>query len=123
MAKKRSLYPDYMDKVFMAGFIVFEAALAAALLYPAPIGQKIDFVAQYQPRPEWYFLWIYRLLRYFPGGLAVIGAVVIPVGFGLLIFFIPYIGRGGNGHVKASIIGAGILAAVIALTLVAVFTV
>ena len=123
MAKKRSLYPDYMDKVFMAGFLVVEATLAAALLAPTMIGQKIDFTAQYQPRPEWYFLWIYRLLRYFPGRLAFIGAVVIPLGFALLIFFMPYIDRGKQGRVKALIAGAGVLAVVLALTLIAAFAV
>ena len=34
--------------------------------------------ANYIPRPEWYFLGLFQLLKYFPGRWEVVGAIVIP---------------------------------------------
>ena len=34
--------------------------------------------SDYIPRPEWYFLGLFQLLKYFPGKLEVVGAIVIP---------------------------------------------
>jgi hypothetical protein len=34
--------------------------------------------SNYIPRPEWYFLGLFQLLKYFPGRWEVIGALVIP---------------------------------------------
>src|SRR3989344_7626835 len=42
----------------------------------------------YNPRPEWYFLFLFELLKSFPGSLETIAIVVIPgliVGFLLLL--------------------------------------
>jgi ubiquinol-cytochrome c reductase cytochrome b subunit len=50
--------------------------------------------SNYVPRPEWYFLGLFQLLKYFPGKLEVIGALVVPgVAFTLLALF-PWIDRG-----------------------------
>jgi len=48
----------------------------------------------YIPRPDWYFLGLFQLLKYFPGRLEVIGALVIP---GLAMTFLallPWLDRG-----------------------------
>jgi ubiquinol-cytochrome c reductase cytochrome b subunit len=34
--------------------------------------------ATYVPRPEWYFLGLFQLLKYFPGRWEIVGAIVIP---------------------------------------------
>src|SRR5262249_1332596 len=33
----------------------------------------------YPARPEWYFLFLFQLLKYFPGDLEIVGTVVIPL--------------------------------------------
>lgn len=118
---KRSLYPDYLPYVSAALLVALEAILATALLFPPRIGQAIDFAAPYQPRPEWYFLWIYQLLRYFPGGYAIFGTIIIPVLVALVFIFIPYIDKGKNGR-KKTIFAALVLFAVLAvLTIIPAF--
>lgn len=50
--------------------------------------------SDYSPRPEWYFLGLFQLLKYFPGRLEIIGALVVP---GLVLAFmaaLPWIDRG-----------------------------
>ncbi len=49
-------------------------------------------------RPEWYFLFLYQFLKYFPGGTEAIGAIWIPGFLLLLIFLMPIIGKWRLGH-------------------------
>ena len=115
--QRRRLYPDYILIVAAAALVAFEAIIAAALMFPPRIGRAIDFTAQYQPKPEWYFLWIYQLLRYFPGRSAFLGAVVLPVFFALLFILMPYLDRGPRGRAKALAAGVFLLAAAAVLTI------
>ena len=48
----------------------------------------------YVPRPEWYFLGLFQLLKYFPGRLEVIGALVVPGIAMTLLALLPWIDRG-----------------------------
>ena len=50
----------------------------------------------YIPRPEWYFLGLFQLLKYFPGRTEVIGAIVLPTGGLLLLAALPWIDRGSS---------------------------
>ena len=47
----------------------------------------------YVPRPEWYFLGLFQLLKYFPGRLELIGAVVLPGLVGLGLALLPWLDR------------------------------
>jgi ubiquinol-cytochrome c reductase cytochrome b subunit len=49
--------------------------------------------ATYVPRPEWYFLGLFQLLKYFPGRWEVVGALILP-GLALaLLALLPWIDR------------------------------
>ncbi len=49
-------------------------------------------------RPEWYFLFLFQTLKYFPGESMVIGAIVIPGIVMIALFLMPLIGRWEIGH-------------------------
>src|SRR5213593_4044885 len=49
-------------------------------------------------RPEWYFLFLFQLLKYFPGGTEVLGAIVLPVVLMLIVCAMPFIGKWKLGH-------------------------
>jgi ubiquinol-cytochrome c reductase cytochrome b subunit len=49
-------------------------------------------------RPEWYFLFLFELLKYFPGGTEIWGAIVIPTVLMLVLVAMPFIGRWKLGH-------------------------
>ncbi|MEO5896319.1 MAG: cytochrome b N-terminal domain-containing protein [Vicinamibacterales bacterium] len=51
-------------------------------------------VATYVPRPEWYFLGLFQLLKYFPGKWEVVGAMVIPGLAASFLALLPWIDRG-----------------------------
>lgn len=56
-----------------------------------PVANPED--AAYVPRPEWYFLWLFQMLKYFPGRLEVIGAHVIPGLLVAMLLLLPFLDR------------------------------
>lgn len=120
--KEKQFYPDYLIEIIFVIFLTAELALILALVYPPAIGRHIDFSAQFQPKPEWYFLWLYQLVRYFPGKTAFIGTVLIPLFSIILLSLIPYIDRGPRGRLRAILAGIILLLAFIVLTLIPAFS-
>ncbi|MBF0456534.1 MAG: hypothetical protein HQK99_01395 [Nitrospirae bacterium] len=100
--KDKKFYPDYLVEVL---FVVLAIAMATAILamsFPKEMGRRISFSAAFRPRPEWFFLWFFEILRYFPGNFAFIGAVVLPIIFIVTLAMIPFIDDGKNGRIKAA---------------------
>lgn len=56
--------------------------------------------SDYIPRPEWYFLGLFQLLKYFPGKLEVIGALVVPGAVMTLLAALPWLDRGASRRWK-----------------------
>ena len=118
--KEKKFYPDYLAEIIVAILIALEILIILALLYYPSIGRQIDFTRPFQPKPEWYFLWLYQLVRYFPGKSAFIGTVAIPLISVFLLLSIPYIDRGRNGRLKAITAGSILLLMFLILTLLSV---
>lgn len=70
-------------------------------------------------RPEWYFLFLFEFLKYFPGGTEIWGALVIPGFVMAIIFLMPIIGRWQLGHRFNVGLSFSLLAGVILLTYLA----
>lgn len=99
----KRFYPDYLLEILFFVFIIIELDVVLALLFPPSIGREINFISPYQPRPEWYYLWLFGLLRYFYGGFAVVGGIIIPLLAIVSLFLIPWIDK-RLGRVSATII-------------------
>ena len=73
----------------LAILIFLSATQRAPLEFPADPASS-NFV----PRPEWYFLFYYQMLKYFPGGLEPVATVLIPLFiFGSMVL-LPFIDKG-----------------------------
>src|SRR5881296_1176596 len=70
-------------------------------------------------RPEWYFLFLFEFLKFFPGGTEIWGAIVIPGFILLIIFLMPIIGRWRLGHGFNVGLSCSLLAGIIFLTFLA----
>jgi ubiquinol-cytochrome c reductase cytochrome b subunit len=65
----------------------------------AELGAPADPSEQFSAaRPEWYFLFLFQLLKYFPGGTEIWGAIVIPTLLMLVLVAMPFIGKWKLGH-------------------------
>jgi mono/diheme cytochrome c family protein len=87
-------FPDIIFKDALISLVVFLILVALAYFVGAPLEARANPAdTTYTPRPEWYFLFLFQLLKYFPGSLEVIGVVAIPTLVILLLFFLPLIDR------------------------------
>jgi ubiquinol-cytochrome c reductase cytochrome b subunit len=73
-------------------------------------------------RPEWYFLWLFQSLKYFPGEMMIIGTAVIPGILTLFILAMPIAGRHRWGHRANCTIGLFVLCVIAGLSLKAFLT-
>ena len=92
---KESYYPYFLFKEFIVILITFSlVAFVLPLFYPVGLEDPADPTDNlYVPKPEWYFLWFYQLLKYLPGKLEIIATSIIPAGIFLFLLILPFIDR------------------------------
>ncbi len=95
-------FPDVLFKDAVISLFIFAVLIALAYFVGSPLEERADpGDTTYTPRPEWYFLFAFQLLKYFPGQLEVIGVFVIPTLVILLLFALPFIDRTPARHFRA----------------------
>lgn len=120
-------FPDIVYKDMIAAFGVFIVLVGLAVF----IGVSADPPADpndstYIPRPEWYFLWLFQLLKYFPGQIEWVGTTVFPAFAVLALLLLPFYDRSPFRYWRkrkfAIVVGGLATLSLIAFTLLAVVT-
>jgi ubiquinol-cytochrome c reductase cytochrome b subunit len=94
VAPKQTFYPRQMFRDIVAIFCCFGMLFAATAFLEVPLERLADPTdTTYIPRPEWYFLFLFQLLKIFKGSLEPIGTVVLPTLAVVLLFAIPFLDR------------------------------
>ena len=87
---------------------------------------QIRATARYIPRPEWYFLFLFQMLKYFPGQLEWVGTVIIPTIGVLALLLLPFYDRSPFRYWKKRKVATGVMVliviGIIGLTIVAAVT-
>jgi Cytochrome b(N-terminal)/b6/petB/Cytochrome b(C-terminal)/b6/petD/Photosynthetic reaction centre cytochrome C subunit len=87
-------YPYHALKDTIAIAVVFAALLTVSIVFNAPLDAVADPTdAGYVPRPEWYFMSLFELLKYFPGRFEPVATVVIPGVVITLLLLLPFLDR------------------------------
>jgi ubiquinol-cytochrome c reductase cytochrome b subunit len=93
-------WPDQLLKDSVAALGVLVTVLVFAVY-----GGGAELTAPADPtnpynaaRPEWYFLFLFQFLKWFPGELELWGAFIIPGVVVAVLFLMPWIGRSRGGH-------------------------
>ncbi|MDF2697396.1 MAG: Ubiquinol--cytochrome c reductase, cytochrome subunit, partial [Labilithrix sp.] len=87
-------FPKQLFKDVVAVLVVTAVVLLLALsAHGAPLDAPADPSSDYPARPEWYFLALFQLLKYFHGPLEIVGTVVLPALVGLYFFALPLLDR------------------------------
>ena len=96
-------WPDQLLKDAVACLAVLAAVLflivrhrvfSASAPLGADLGPPADLSEPFSAaRPEWFFLFLYQFLKYFPGQTEIWGAFVIPMTLMGIIFLMPFIGQ------------------------------
>src|SRR3989337_1965961 len=120
-----AFFPFAVFRDALAALSLFLLLIALAYVFGAPLEARADpNDATYTPRPEWYFLFAFQLLKYFPGKLEVFGAFLLPTLAVLAILALPLLDRSPRRHFRSRPVVSGIalmgFAGVMALTILAV---
>ncbi|MFQ5830495.1 MAG: cytochrome bc complex cytochrome b subunit [Candidatus Methylomirabilia bacterium] len=118
-------FPNFLLRDLVGWLCALALLAALAAYYPAELGQKADPFASAPVgiKPEWYFMFMFKTLKYLPSYiLSIEGEVVGVVGFGLgglFLLLIPFLdrrtARGDPGRLFTWI-GVGIIVYMIVLT-------
>ena len=117
-------WPDSIYKDLLVSFALFILLIGLAYflgVHPEPKVDPTD--ATYVPRPEWYFLFLFEFLKYFPGELEWVGAAVIPGILVMALIFLPLYDKNPFRHNSKRKLAVGIMSFIvvgmIALTIMA----
>src|SRR3954468_16435906 len=96
----KPFFPYAVAKDSAMAAIVLLVIIFMAILFGAELGPKADpTTTTYTPRPEWYFFFLFELLRVVkPPALVFIASVGIPTVCLVLLLLLPFYDRGPERH-------------------------
>ena len=95
VAKNKRFYPEQLAEDLGVSLFILLVLFALTAWQGVPTEVRADPASTtYVPRPEWYFLFYFQLLKYFEGPIwEPMGVVVLPVAAILLLFLVPLLDR------------------------------
>lgn len=116
-APEARFWPDQMFRDSVASLAVMATVLILVFVTGgAELGAPADPTEPYAAaRPDWYFMFLFQWLKYFPAGWEVVGAMIIPGVIVTVVALMPIIGNWNLGHrfnlglLGALVLGIGLL--------------
>src|SRR3990172_7988369 len=120
-----AFFPYAVFRDALVALALFLLLIALAYFLGSPLEAPADpNDAAYTPHPEWYFLFLFQLLKYFPGKLEVIGVFLLPTLAVFVLFVLPLLDRSPRRYFLSRPLVSGLalagFAGVIGLTILAV---
>jgi menaquinol-cytochrome c reductase cytochrome b/c subunit len=96
----KPFFPYAVMKDSAMAVIVLVVIILMAILFGAELGPKADpTTTTYTPRPEWYFFFLFELLRVVkPPALVFVATIGIPTICLVLLLLLPFIDRNAERH-------------------------
>jgi ubiquinol-cytochrome c reductase cytochrome b subunit len=123
----RRFFPELIVDDAIVAVLAILSVIGLAVFVGAPLESQADpSNTAYVPRPEWYFMFLFQTLKYFPGSLEWIGAILMPAIFVLILLALPFYDRRLLREPRrrpiAMTLGGIIVVASVALTIMAFVT-
>jgi ubiquinol-cytochrome c reductase cytochrome b subunit/menaquinol-cytochrome c reductase cytochrome b/c subunit len=95
-AQGKPFFPYAVAKDSVMFIVVMAAIITMSIVLGAELGPKADpTTTTYTPRPEWYFFFLFELLRVIkPPSLVALATIGIPTICMILLFLLPFYDRG-----------------------------
>ncbi len=91
----QKFYPKQVFKDTIATFLWFAVLMGMAIFAKVPLGRMADPTdTSFIPRPEWYFLFLFQIVKLFEGPLELVGTIILPTLAIGALFLVPFIDRG-----------------------------
>jgi menaquinol-cytochrome c reductase cytochrome b/c subunit len=119
----KPFFPYAVAKDGAMAALVLAVIILMAILFGAELGPKADpTTTTYSPRPEWYFFFLFELLRVVkPPALVFVATMGIPTICLMLLILLPFYDRSAERHpLKRPIAMIGAVATVAAMTYLSV---
>lgn len=88
-------FPDHVLKEGIVFYLLIGLLVTLSVLMPFELGEKANpLVTPYAVKPEWYFLPMYHVLKYFPKLVGIFVVSLAP----LLLLIWPFLDRGRERH-------------------------
>jgi ubiquinol-cytochrome c reductase cytochrome b subunit len=107
--EEEPFWPKQALKDSVLALLLLVGLGAWAYYWPAPLEAQADPSQPYDARPEWYFMFLFQLLRYFHGPYEVVGTFVLPTLFFLILLFWPFLDRSPHRDPRRRPIAIGLL--------------
>ena len=101
-AKGKPFFPYAVAKDSLMACFVMLTIILMSLIFGAELGPKADpTTTTYVPRPEWYFFFLFELLRVIkPAVLVPLATIGVPTVCMILLFLLPFIDRGPERRIE-----------------------
>ncbi len=107
-------WPDIIFKDLLISFMLFVVLVLLATFIGVAQEPKADPAdSAYIPRPEWYFLFLFQMLKYFPGSIEWIGTTVVPGIAILALFLLPFLDRNPRRYWKGRKIAISVMSVIV----------
>jgi quinol-cytochrome oxidoreductase complex cytochrome b subunit len=95
-AQGKPFFPYAVAKDSVMACIVLVAIITMSIVFGAELGPKADpTTTTYVPRPEWYFFFLFEVLRVIkPAVLTPVATIGVPTLCMVLLFLLPFVDRG-----------------------------
>jgi len=95
-AQGKPFFPYAVAKDSLMAVVVLMAIVAMAIVFGAELGPKADpTTTTYVPRPEWYFFFLFEVLRVIkPAVLTPLASIGVPTICMVLLLLLPFFDRG-----------------------------
>jgi ubiquinol-cytochrome c reductase cytochrome b subunit len=105
-------FPKQFSRDTLVAVLLVAALAVVAWQRPALLGPKADPSSPFIPRPDWYLLWTFQLLKFMP---AFIGGVVLPGVLMTLLAAAPFLDRSASRAPRARVVPVSVFLAVFLL--------
>jgi menaquinol-cytochrome c reductase cytochrome b/c subunit len=94
-AQGKPFFPYAVAKDSIMAVVVMASIIVMAIVLGAELGPKVDpTTTTYTPRPEWYFFFLFEVLRVIkPSSLTPLAAIGVPTICMILLFLLPFYDR------------------------------
>jgi mono/diheme cytochrome c family protein len=86
-------HPFATWKDVVVAMVVLCLLLGFTALWGVHFDAPANPTSQFLPRPEWYFMFLFQLLKYFPGLSAIFPVAIIPGAIGAVLILLPFYDR------------------------------
>jgi len=107
-------FPDIIYKDLLVTFALFILLVGLAIFVGVAAEPPADpSDTSYIPRPEWYFLFLFEMLKYFPGAIEWVGTFLIPTIAVLALLLLPFFDRSSYRYWKKRKIGVTVMGIIV----------